>query len=100
MLVRILIFLSFFVTAHVCCAMEQAVPPTPHLSGKSTITNSLVELPYQPSTRWLINRYGKLFSDHLRYFTVRHADRGCGIEPIIHSVAITPDGSKVITGLR
>ena len=97
MLKRILISLSI-VIANVCCAAEQSVY-VPHFVEQIIIKDALIRPPYPPLMKWLISRYWKVTPDRPHNIVVRHADyHGLGDNSVIRSAAITPDGSKVITG--
>ena len=100
MLNRIIIFLSV-ITINVCCAAEQPLYVPPFIE-QTIIKDALIRPPYPALTKWLISRYRKVNSGQPDYISVRHADDrdSCRVDDsmAIGAVAITPDGSKVITG--
>ena len=103
MLNRILISLSIII-ANVCCAAAQPIY-LPQFIEHKIIKHGLVKPPYPPLTQWLVERYRKVFPDQMHPIIVRHVQIGTYYDSDvwndrigIRSIAITPDGSKVITG--
>jgi len=113
MLSRIFISLALITTANLCLAMEQpkavndAIVPVPAAAPKKIyvpldserfiVENALIKPPYPPLTKWLMRRYWKVIShtgEFPGWIVVRHDPIGSAIR----SVAISPDGSKVVTG--
>ena len=79
-----------------CFAMEPSVY-VPQFIEHKIIKHALVKPPYSPLTEWLVSRYRKVFPAQTHPIVVSHSNYGMGHSGI-RSVAITPDGSKVITG--